>query len=384
MSAFDTSGFEGWAEANDVAGDPPKGEKTAPLDAARPLIDFANIPPDPQKTLLGNRFLCREGGMLFVGPSGIGKTSASVQQDLLWSTGEPAFGIVPARPMKILTIQAEDDDGDLSEIVSGIKSSLKFTPEQIRQSRENCVYVTHKSLTGWEFLEQVVKLQLEERKPDILRINPLQAYLGGDIKNPEVTARFLRNSLNPLLAQYQCAAIIVHHTPKTNFRDTKEWKANDWMYAGAGSADITNWCRAVLIIDPTDDPRIFRFIAAKRASRIGWQNELTGEREFIRHFGHANNGSIFWREALEDEVKQAGKAQKQAKDLLLLIPEAGSIAKSVLLSRLSEIGIGQGKGKGFLAELVSQGAAFEWRVPRPRTNPEVRIARYEQPVPPAA
>jgi RecA-family ATPase len=179
MSAFDTSGFEGWAEANDVAGDPPKGEKTAPLDAARPLIDFANIPPDPQKTLLGNRFLCREGGMLFVGPSGIGKTSASVQQDLLWSTGEPAFGIVPARPMKILTIQAEDDDGDLSEIVSGIKSSLKFTPEQIRQSRENCVYVTHKSLTGWEFLEQVVKLQLEERKPDILRINPLQAYLGG-------------------------------------------------------------------------------------------------------------------------------------------------------------------------------------------------------------
>ena len=66
--------------------------------------------------------------MLFVGPSGIGKTSASVQQDLLWSVGLPAFGIAPARPLKILTIQAEDDDGDLSEIVSGIKSSLKFAP----------------------------------------------------------------------------------------------------------------------------------------------------------------------------------------------------------------------------------------------------------------
>ena len=221
--------------------------------------------------------------------------------------------------------------------------------DQIRQSRENCVYVTHKSLTGWEFLEQVVRPQLEKHKPDILRINPLQAYLGGDIKNAEVTASFLRNGFNPLLAEYQCAAIIVHHTPKTNFRDTKEWKASDWMYAGAGSADITNWCRAALIIDPTSNPSVFKFIAAKRGSRIGWLDDLTGEREHIRHFAHDNNGNIFWREALDAEVKKTGEPCKQAQDLLALIPEAGSIAKPVLLSRLSEIGIGQVKGKGFLA-----------------------------------
>ena len=101
--------------------------KTPPLPRARPLIDFGDTPPDPGKTLLGNRFLCREGGMLFVGPSGIGKTSAGVQQDLLWSMGLPAFGIVTARPLKILTIQAEDDDGDLSEMVSGVKAGLQLS-----------------------------------------------------------------------------------------------------------------------------------------------------------------------------------------------------------------------------------------------------------------
>src|SRR4029077_2648996 len=143
--------------------------------------DFANNPPDPQKTLLGNRFLCREGGMLFVGPSGIGKTSASVQQDLLWSVGLPAFGIAPARPLKILTVQAEDDDGDLSEIVSGVKTGLHFTMDQIQESRERCFYVTERSHTNDEFLQPVVKPLLELHRPDLLRINPLQAYLGGDI-----------------------------------------------------------------------------------------------------------------------------------------------------------------------------------------------------------
>jgi hypothetical protein len=96
--------------------------KTPVLPIARPLIDFGDTPPDPEKTLLGDRFLCREGGMLFVGPSGIGKTSAGVQQDLLWSMGLPAFGIIPAGPLKILTIQAEDDDGHLSEMGFGSQS----------------------------------------------------------------------------------------------------------------------------------------------------------------------------------------------------------------------------------------------------------------------
>jgi hypothetical protein len=53
------------------------------------------------------------------------------------------------------------------------------------------------------------------------------------------------------------------------------------MYAGAGAADITNWARAILIADPTDDPVIFKFIAAKRGGRIGWVDEQ-GKKTFKR------------------------------------------------------------------------------------------------------
>ncbi|MEI9893774.1 MAG: hypothetical protein WDN28_07695 [Chthoniobacter sp.] len=67
----------------------------AALPAGDPLTSIMDIGlgvPDPRKTVLGDRFLCIGGAMIFVGPSGIGKSSASMQQDILWSLGREAFG----------------------------------------------------------------------------------------------------------------------------------------------------------------------------------------------------------------------------------------------------------------------------------------------------
>ena len=156
------------------------------------------------------------------------------------------------------------------------------------------------------------------------------------------------------------------------------------MYAGAGAADITNWSRAALIIDPTEDPHIFRFIAAKRASRIGWTDDLTGEREYIRHFAHGDNGSIYWREAMAEEIERAGKNGKRPRktDLLALVPSEGTIEKNLLLAKAANAQpkIGNNKARQFLTELIADAVLFEWRIPRPRTNPAIHISRYEQPI----
>jgi len=71
--------------------------RTDDLPTPCSIIALAELDPATFETdnLLGNRFLCVEGGMLLVGPSGIGKSSANVQQDILWSLGRPAFGIRP-------------------------------------------------------------------------------------------------------------------------------------------------------------------------------------------------------------------------------------------------------------------------------------------------
>ena len=361
-----------------LLGEPSSKQAPPRIVSARQIFE---TPPDPAQTLLGNRFLCRGGAMLFVGPSGIGKSSASAQQDIFWCNGLPAFGIAPPHPLRILIIQAEDDDGDLHEMTTGVARGLELSGEQIERYFANCCgYVPEKARTGLAFINEVVEPLLKEHRPDILRINPFQAYLGGDITKPEVTAAFLRNGLNPLLDRFNCGLILVHHTPKVTNRDTTEWRASDWMYAGAGAADVTNWTRSALVIDATTNPQVFKFIAAKRASRIGWVDDFTGEREFVRYFAHGGDGKICWHDASEEEAQSAKDAPRKALDVLALVPENGSISKNALLSKAGDLAppIGVNKARGFIAQLVGDGLLFEWFVSRPRTAPEAHLARYEQ------
>ena len=70
-------------------------------------------------TLLGNRWVCKGGQLLLVGQSGVGKSSLTVQAAMTWALGLPFFGIKPARALKSLYIQAENDEGDMAEIVQG-------------------------------------------------------------------------------------------------------------------------------------------------------------------------------------------------------------------------------------------------------------------------
>ena len=88
------------------AGTPEAERKADPLAGRKSLAELAKQPIDPGQTLLGDRYLCRGGSMLYVGRSGLGKSSSSAQADIQWSLGREAFGIAPAKPLNILTIQA--------------------------------------------------------------------------------------------------------------------------------------------------------------------------------------------------------------------------------------------------------------------------------------
>lgn len=63
---------------------------------------------DPDN-ILGNRWLCKGGSCLFVGQSGIGKSSLCMQMSMNWALGRTTFGIRPERPLKSLIVQAEND-----------------------------------------------------------------------------------------------------------------------------------------------------------------------------------------------------------------------------------------------------------------------------------
>ena len=350
------------------------------------LMDIGTGPADPQKNLLGNRFLCKGGAILFVGPSGIGKSSASAQQDILWGLGREAFGIKPSRPLKILTLQAENDDEDLAEMRDGVIRGLKLSPDDIAKVRDNVYYDSIADRTGDDFMNYLEN-KLKTKKYDVVRLDHLTAYLGSDVSNPMFTIPFLRVRLNPLLKKYGVACIINHHTPKTNNRDTSQWKGSDWMYAGAGSADVTNWARAILVIDSTHTSHVFKFIAAKRGSRIGWRDK-DGVFETARWFCHASDG-IYWREATPEDfaavevaaeaVKNKKKKPKEPEDLMDLIPLNGTIPKKKLLADAMARNLGRDWADAMLEQFIETGELHIWKNPRRGTNPEKLISRHPQP-----
>jgi hypothetical protein len=327
--------------SDDVPGDPTDAK--IPPPAARKLSELESPKPGDQTELLKNRFLCRGGGLLLSGPTGIGKSSFSMQATILWAIGEPCFGIVPARPLKSLLIQAENDDGDLVEFRNGICAGLNLTEEKIKMATDNVVVACENVRTSSRFFAEVVEPLLELHKPDLLWIDPALAYLGGDTASQRDVGAFLRNGLNPLLHRFGCAAVIVHHTNKPpTGKEKSNWQAGDFAYLGSGSAEWANWARAVLALRSIGSHELFELRAAKRGSRLGWK-DADGSICYAKPIAHAKEqGAICWRETAPGEIEPAGRPKSfDPEEIFELLPPEGLSTGAWQTLVKSELGVSE-------------------------------------------
>jgi hypothetical protein len=361
--------------------------ETPPL--AKPLGKLVRFPAggDPNE-LLERRFLCRGGGMLLPGPTGIGKSTLGLQMSIEWSLGNPVFDIRPATPLKSLWIQAENDEGDLAEMRDGIVKGLNLTEEQTERAYERVIIAHEDTRSGPMFFTAAVRPLLKEHRPDLLWIDPALAYLGGDNLSQKDVGSFLRNNLNPLLRESKCAAVVLHHTNKPpSGKEKSTWQAGDFAYAGSGSAEWANWARAVLALRSTGSHSVFELVAAKRGSRLDWTTPDGMERVFSKFIAHAKEqGLICWRPADADEIPQKNVPKAEKEDpqevVLSLVPDSGSISKNALLARANQLGVGKNKARDIVTMLVADGTLFEWRIPRPGNKPEVHLSQFLQPANP--
>ena len=86
----------------------------ADLPTAKPITEFS-LGEDNGGNLLGERWLCRGGGALLWGPSGVGKSALVMQLAVRFALGEDFFGLCPVQALRVLIIQAENDAGDITE-----------------------------------------------------------------------------------------------------------------------------------------------------------------------------------------------------------------------------------------------------------------------------
>ncbi|MGN6643491.1 MAG: AAA family ATPase, partial [Verrucomicrobiota bacterium] len=244
-------------------------QKTLP--PARPLSSLENHRRNDPDELLRHRFLCRKGTLLLCGPTGVGKSSFSLQCAVLWALGKPCMGITPARPLKSLIVQAENDDGDLAEMRDGVYAGLNLTAKEQEIAGSNIQIVREDERAGIAFLIQVVRPLLAEHRPDLLWIDPALSFLGGDTSSQKDVGAFLRNGLNPLLREFNCGCVIVHHTNKPpSGKEKPSWQAGDFAYLGSGSAEWANHARAVLAIRSVGSREVYELQAGKRGARLGW------------------------------------------------------------------------------------------------------------------
>jgi hypothetical protein len=359
-------------------------ENSASSACGKSILDLQNHKPDPNENLLGHGWLRRGGAAIFVGPSGIGKSSASMMQDVAWAAGRSAFGIEPARPLRILTIQSENDLDDLHEMARGVLEHVRLNADETTLMHANTRYVAWTAERGDSFLRKL-RAVVRDFQPDLIRIDPLQGFAGCKIEDSEQIGNFLRAGLNTILVEYRCGLIICHHTPKPRQEQRTDRTALDFAYAGAGGAEITNWARAILAIEVKGDDT-FAFHAAKRGRRIGWE-DATGYHEVTRYFRHAREpGALHWEEITDEGEKRAvatsvrGKKDPKAA-IMAEIPVTTGIEKRALIACVAQqSGIGVNRIQNTLKMMLDADAPeiVEVKEPRPGTRPPLKIRRLNR------
>jgi hypothetical protein len=279
-------------------------------DEPTPLLPsalFAYQTADDPNTLLGQRWLCRSGSCLIVGQTGIGKSSFCVQAAVSWALGEPVFGIHPKRPLKSLIIQAENDTGDLAEMFRGVLIGTDRC-ERLPELDHNIRFVSETSKSGMTFMPYVREL-IAAHKPDLVWIDPLFSFLGGNASDQEVVSTFLRNGLGAIAQETKVTWMIVHHTNKPAKDGKVASVGSDYAYIGAGSAELANWARAVLVLREIGDDT-YELRAAKRGRRAGLI-DLAGNATTEVCLKHGTAG-ICWQRSIEaqdhadeDDIAQA-------------------------------------------------------------------------------
>ena len=230
-------------------------------------------PAEDGLTVAGDLWLRKGGSCLLVGPSGVGKSTLAMQIAYSWALGRPAVGISPTKPLKILVVQAENDLADLSDFNAGLLRGLGVVndAEAYALLRKHLIINHNIADTGADFIASLRKL-VDRHVPDLILLDPLLSFIGADISKQEICSQFLRNWLNPILSASSVAVMAVHHSGKPlKDKSGKRFDAkflSEWAYHGIGSSELTNWARAIAVLNQTG-PGAFELLLAKRRKRAG-------------------------------------------------------------------------------------------------------------------
>jgi phage/plasmid primase-like uncharacterized protein len=334
--------------------------------------------------LLGDRWLCQGGSCLIVGPTHVGKSSLALQMAVFWALGMSFYGIKPARPLRSVFIQAENDTGDIAEMIQGIllgggliRDDLAANEEIMRMLDANLFIVRDQTHVGEAFAVFIREL-ISFYKPDLCWGDPLMSYYGDDINNQQAATKFCRELINPIAERTGVTFIFLHHTGKPMkdaAKTTKGWASGDYAYMGMGSSEFSNWARAIICVVRTAEDE-FKCIFAKRGWRAGAKADdgtVTNELLLAHSAEH-----IHWKQIPqppEKEEEEEGACAAFAKRLIgenLTATQVVHRASKDMKRGIRTVWKLWGQGQGALGKMFRQDPATKLYTPLNAAMPVAR------------
>lgn len=257
------------------------------------------------------------------GDPGEGKTTFVLAMIALLTKGEPLpESEVCSEPINVIYQTAED----------GLADTIK---PRLLAAGADCekVLVIDESETELTLSDKRLEQAIKETGAKLIVLDPLQAYLGGNVdmhRANEIRPIFKRLCL--MAEQTDCAIILIGHMNKMQGAKSS--------YRGLGSIDFRAAARSVLVVGRLEDEPTIRIVAHDKSS-------LAPEGKSIAFSLDPDNG-FQWKGYCETSVDEllAGKGSllsktAQAENLLRELLQDEPVATEVILQKAQELGISE-------------------------------------------
>lgn len=173
-------------------------------------------------------------GTMVQGDGGSGKTSLTMKLAAAVSAGESIAEYTVMKKGRVLIVSGEDDPSALATMLRQNGADMK-----------NCYIIT--DTTGLSLDSPKMRELISELQPDLVVIDPLQAYLGANINMDKANqTRPVLDRFFKLLEENRCAAIIIAHTGKNRADKAR-------VNQSLGSVDISAAMRVIISVEAPEN-----------------------------------------------------------------------------------------------------------------------------------